>query len=429
MIREANQEVLNRLKSASPRLVDIRPAKDVIEGMDKYTVLHAGPPIDYPDMCAPMKEAVNAALIYEGLAANRDEAISVALSGKVKYYTCHEKGAVGPMTGVTTYSMPLLVVENTTHGNFAYSTINEGAGDVIRFGACTERTIERLHWIEDELAPCLKKALEYMGGLDLSAIMSQGLSMGDELHMRNMATSVVLLQKIVHPLSMVCTEEQMQRIMKFLTTKNDQFFLNMTMAANKSAADAADGVHGSTVVSAIARNGVEVGIRISGLPGQWFTAPAPLVDGLYFSGYSKEDANGDIGDSAIMETNGFGGFAMAAAPAIVRLLGIPDTQMAFDLTESMRTITVGEHQKYTIPGQNFRGLPLGIDIMKVVETTVTPGINTAIVSKEPGVGMIGAGLSRVPFECFKKALIAFDKAMQEEEAEKAAAKATKEGNA
>lgn len=414
MIKTANEEALNRLRNASPRLVDIRQAKDVLKDFDKYTILHAGPPIDYPQMCAPMKEAVHAALIYEGLAEDRDSAMKLAGSGNIRYLTCHEKGAVGPMTGVTSWSMPLFVVENTAYGNLAYSTINEGAGDVIRFGACTDRTVKRLHWIEEELAPALKKAIHKLGGLDVSAVMAQALSMGDELHMRNIASSMVLLHRLAAPLSEVCGPEELSRIMHFLTTRNDQFFLNIAMASNKSAADAADGIPESTVVTAIARNGVEVGIRISGLPGQWFTAPAPLVDGLYFSGFSQEDANGDIGDSAIMEVSGFGGFAMAASPAIVRLLGIPDTDEALKFTKTMRNICVGEHQKYTIPGLNFAGLPLGIDIMKVVETTITPGINTAIVSKKPGVGMIGAGLSRVPFEAFEKALIAFDASLREE---------------
>ena len=414
MIQAANDEALNRLENASPRLVDICQAKDVLKDFDQYTVLHAGPPIEYPAMCAPMKEAVHAALMYEGLAEDREQAAALAGSGRIRYKTCHEAGAVGPMTGVTTWSMPLLVVENTACGNAAYSTINEGAGDVIRFGACTGRTVKRLHWIEEELAPALKRAVDRLGGLDVSALMSQALSMGDELHMRNIASSMILLHRLAYPLSQVCPGPELGRILQFLTTKNDQFFLNIAMASNKSAADAADGIKESTIVTAIARNGVEVGIRISGLPGQWFTAPAPLVDGLYFSGFSQEDANGDIGDSAIMEVNGFGGFAMAASPAIVRLLGIQDTDEAVAFTKTMRGICRGEHRKYTIPGLNFSGLPLGIDVMKVVETAVTPGINTAIVSKEPGVGMIGAGLSRVPFEAFEKALIAFDASLGEE---------------
>lgn len=413
MIQQANQEALTRLKRASPRLVDIRRAGDVLEDFDRFTILHAGPPIDYPQMCAPMQEAVHAVLIYEGLAENRDAAAGLAASGKIRYLTCHERGVVGPMTGVTSYSMPLLVVRNETYGNLAFSTINEGAGDVIRFGGCTENTIRRLKWIETVLAPRLKQAVDLLGGLDLSAIMSQALSMGDELHMRNIASSMVLLHRLAAPLSQVCQPEELKEIMAFLTSRNDQFFLNFAMAANKSAADAAEGVPNSTLVTAIARNGVEVGIRVSGMPGRWFTAPAPLVKGLYFSGYSEEDANPDLGDSAIMEVNGFGAFAMAASPAIVRLIGIPDTDEANEFTQLMRAITVGEHQNYTIPGQNFAGLPLGIDLMKVVDTGIEPGLNTAIVSKQPGVGMIGAGLSRVPFAAFAKALIAFDEMIRE----------------
>lgn len=415
MIQQANQEALKRLKSASPRLVDVCRAGDVLKDFDKKTILHAGPPITYERMCAPMKEAVHAVLQYEGLAEDRDSAAKLAASGEIRFVPCHERGAVGPMTGVTSWSMPLLVVRNETYGNYAYSTINEGAGDVIRFGACTENTIRRLKWIENVMGPRLKDAVKLMGGIDLSAIMSQALSMGDELHMRNIASSMVLLHHIVPALAEVSQPQELKEILDFLTSKNDQFFLNFTMAANKSAADAAEGVPHSTVVTAIARNGVEVGIRISGLPGRWFTAPAPLVKGLYFPGYTEEeDANPDLGDSAIMEVNGFGGFAMAAAPAIVRLIGIPDTDEAFAFTQLMRTITVGEHQKYTIPGQNFAGLPLGIDIMKVVETGTEPGLNTAIASKVPGVGMIGAGLSRVPFKAFADALVAFDEALRSE---------------
>lgn len=413
MIQQANAEALARLRSASPRLIDIQPAGAVLKDFDRHTLLHAGPPIAYRSMCAPMKEAVHAVLMYENLASSREDAADLAQSGAIRFLPCHERGVVGPMTGVTSYSMPLLVVRNETHGNLAFSTINEGAGDVIRFGACTPNTIRRLKWIEEVLAPVLRDTIHLLGGLDLSAIMSQALSMGDELHMRNIAASMVLLHRLAAPLAQVCPPEHLNDVMKFLTTRNDQFFLNFAMAANKSAADAASGVEYSTLVTTIARNGVEVGIRVSGMPGRWFTAPAPLVEGLYFSGYSQEDANPDLGDSAIMEVGGFGGFAMAASPAIVRLIGIPDTDEAQAFTQLMRNITMGEHPSYTIPNQNFAGLPLGIDLMKVVETGIEPGLNTAIVSKEPGVGMIGAGLSRVPFEAFAKAIIAFDAMIQE----------------
>lgn len=415
MINQANSKALNRLKQANPRLVDIATAGDVLKDFDKQTLLHAGPPIDYKNMCSPMKQAVHAALIYEGLADSVSQAEQLALEDKIKFVPCHDRGVVGPMTGVTSWSMPLLVVENTTHKNIAYSTINEGAGDVIRFGACTDNTIRRLKWIEKTLAPALKQTIDKMGGLDLSAMMAQAISMGDELHMRNMSATLLLLFKLSKTLSEVVHGQELTEILEFITSKNDQFFLNFAMAANKSAADAASGIEHSTIVTTIARNGVDVGIKVSGLGSEWFTCKAPVVEGLYFSGYDSSDANPDIGDSAVMEVNGMGGFAMAASPAIVRIIGIPDTNEAERLTESMRRITFGEHDNYTIPGDNFSGLPLGIDLIKVVEENILPIINTAIVGKEAGVGMIGAGLSEVPFDVFKKAIIAFDDKIKNEE--------------
>lgn len=413
MISTANDLALQRLKNASPRFVDVKQAKDLLPDFDKYTILHAGPPIKYLDMCAPMQEAVHAALIYEDLAVDREDAKLLASSSKIKYSPCHSKGVVGPMTGVTSWSMPLLVVENTDYGNYAYSTINEGGGDVIRFGACTDNTIKRLKWIENTLAPCLKKVVDSYGGIDLTGIIAQAVTMGDELHMRNNASSRVFVYEIVSRLAQVNESEEFLEVIEFLTSRNDQFFLNFAMAANKSAADAASNIPGSSIVTAIARNGVEVGIKVSGLKDEWFTAPAPAVDGLYFSGFDENDSNPDLGDSAIMEVNGFGAFAMAAGPAIVQILGIENTSEAFELTEEMTKITHGEHFKYSVSTTNFSGLPLGIDVMKVIESNITPAITTAIAGKEPGVGMIGAGLSRVPYLVFDKAIRRFDEVVQE----------------
>ena len=411
---KANALALERLTAADPVLVDVKPAYEVLEGLTPTTFLHAGPPIAFEDMCAPMQGAVYCALLNEGIAKTVEEAKVMAVDGTVTYAPCHGYGAVGPMTGLTTWSMPLWVVEDRATGRRSYANISEGVGVGLRFGEYGQKTLERLAWMREYLGPLLSRLLREAGGIDLAPMMAQGLAMGDELHMRNHAGTALFVKNYAWLIAKLAGD-QAERVLKFIGVGHDQFFLNIAMAANKLAADLADGVPGSTMVTAIARNGVEVGIRISGLPGRWFTAPAPLVKGLYFPGYTEEeDANPDLGDSAIMEVNGFGGFAMAAAPAIVRLIGIPDTDEAFAFTQLMRTITVGEHQKYTIPGQNFAGLPLGIDIMKVVETGTEPGLNTAIASKVPGVGMIGAGLSRVPFKAFADALVAFDEALRSE---------------
>ncbi|PNV59861.1 hypothetical protein C0033_21520 [Clostridium sp. chh4-2] len=404
-MQKANEIAVGRLMSSEPVLIDVKPAYEVLNGLERNIILHSGPPIEFEQMCEPMKGAVYCALLNEGIAKDIEEAKIKAVDGSVVYKTCHEFGAVGPMTGLTTWSMPLWVVEDRNTGKRSYANISEGSGVGLRFGEYSEKTLNRLKWMERVAAPVFSRIIRELGGIDLAPIMAQGLSMGDELHMRNHATTALIL-KLLCPHIARTAGEDAEDILKFIGVGNDQFFLNLAMAANKLAADAADGVEGSTMVTAIARNGVDIGIRISGLPGRWFTAPSPVVDGLYFPGYVKEDANPDIGDSAIMEVGGFGGCAMVAAPAIVRFLGAESVQTAIDTTDSMYKITLAEHPKYQIPINDFRGVPCGIDIMKVVETRITPVLNTAIASNRAGVGMVGAGMSVLPIEPFEEALMA-----------------------
>lgn len=400
---KANEIALGKMFESDPILVDVKPAYEVLKGLTKTTFLHAGPPINFEDMCAPMKGAVYCGILNEGLAKNIEEAIELATSGVITYKPCHEFGAVGPMTGLTTWSMPLWVVEDRNTKQRSYANLSEGSGVGLRFGEYTEKTLNRLKWMEKTVAPVLSDVIKEIGGIELGPILAQGLAMGDELHMRNHATTSLIL-KIMSPYIARIGKENAEDILRYIAVGNDQFFLNLAMTANKLAADAADGVHGSTLVTAIARNGVKVGIRISGLPGRWFIAKSPMVKGLYLPGYIEEDANPDLGDSAIMEVGGFGGCAMVTAPAIVKFLGATNVNIAKETTDSMYEITLGEHPRYQIPVYNFRGVPCGIDIMKVVETGITPVLNTAIASNKSGVGMIGAGMSTLPIEPFEKAL-------------------------
>ena len=407
IVKEANDRAVAKLKNAMPFWVDVKPAYKAI-GIDKFTLLHAGPPIKWEEMCGPMKGAVIATLKYEGLADNDDDAWALAGSGKINFEPCHHYHAVGPMTGITSYSMPLICVENKENGNFAYSTFNEGAGDVIRFGAYGENTVKRLKWIEKCFAPVMKAFVQKQEGVNLKAVISQSLNMGDELHMRNAASTNLFIKTIIAGVADVCEDlSQLRECINFMTTNNDQFFLNFAMAASKASAEAAHGIEHSTLVTAMARNGVNIGIRVSGLGDQWFVAPAADVEGLYFSGYTADDANKDIGDSAIMETGGVGGFAIAAAPAIVRFLGAGTYRDALNFTNDMYEIAYSESEQYTMPNLDYRGTPIGIDISKIVSTGICPIINTAIVSKEPGVGMIGAGISRAPMLMFENALLAY----------------------
>nr|WP_301540581.1 DUF1116 domain-containing protein [Enterococcus gallinarum] len=345
--------------------------------------------------------------MYEGLASNQEEANELAESGEIEFAPAHKHDAVGPMAGIISPSMPVHVVENRTHGNKAFCTVNEGLGKVLRFGANSEEVINRLKWIEETFAPALKKALALTDGIDLKSITSQALHMGDECHNRNKASTSLFYREIIdYFLQTDLSKEELRGVTKFIR-ENEHYFLNLSMPASKSALDAAHGVKYSTVVTTMARNGVEFGIRISGLDkDQWFTAPANFVKGMFFPGYTEEDANPDLGDSAITETMGIGGFAMGASPAIVQFVG-GEVQDAINYSEQMYEITVGENSNYSIPTLNFRGGAYGIDIRKVIETSILPVINTGMAHKKAGIGQIGAGIVHPPFECFEKAITAF----------------------
>ncbi len=405
-IEAANAEAVRRILAAEPMVIGIGKALDTVPGMAKDLVLHSGPPISWDKMCGPMKGAVIGGLIYEGLAANAKEAEELAASEKIRFDPCHHHNAVGPMAGVMTASMPVWIVENKAFGNMAYCTLNEGLGKVLRYGAYSDEVIERLKWIEKELAPILSKALELHGPMDMKSIIAQILQMGDEGHNRNRAgTSIIIRELAPHLVMLDYPKEKLSRALAFLNA-NDHFFLNLSMPSAKCSVDAAAGIEGSTIITTMARNGVEFGIKLSGLSGQWFTGPSGVVDGLYLPGFGPKDAARDIGDSVITETAGFGGFAMAAAPAIVKFVG-GSPEDAIAVTENMYAITNAESEAYRIPVLDFRGTPSGIDVRKVVETGILPAINTGIAHKEPGIGMVGAGLVKPPENAFRDALIAF----------------------
>lgn len=408
-IETANKEAFTRLVSSRPRIVGMGKAIDVIPGMKKDMLLHAGPPITWERMCGPMKGAVMGALIYEGVAATPEEAEEIAASGKIEFSPCHHHNAVGPMAGIVSPSMPVFIVENETYKNKSYATMNEGLGKVLRMGAYSPDVISRLKWMEKVLYPTLERAIKVLGAIDLKNIIAQALHMGDEVHNRNRAATSLLF-RILAPAIVKTSEdpEAIESVLRFIDG-NDHFFLNISMAASKAALDAASGIEGSTMVVCMARNGTDFGIRVSGLGDEWFIAPAEVPpNALYFPGFTKDDANPDIGDSSITETAGTGGFAIGAAPAIVQFTG-GTPQDAINKTLSMYEVTIGENTAYQIPFLGFRGTPTGIDIRLVIEKGIPPFIDTGIAHKNPGVGQVGAGLVDAPMECFRKALIAFAK--------------------
>ena len=402
-INQANAEALKRILGAQPTLVGMGTAGEDIPGMTKKTILHAGPPVTWDKMCGPVRGAVIGGLIYEGLAANKEEAEKLAASGEITFDSCHHHNAVGPMAGIVTYSMPVWKVVNKTSGNYAYCTVNEGLGKVLRFGAFGDEFIDRLKWIQNEFYPSDKEAIAINGENNLKTMISQVLQMGDEGHNRNKAGTSLLIRELAPAIAQTHFPlEKIVKVLEFLNS-NDHTFLNLTMPACKSTMDPVGNIPYCTIVYTMARNGTEFGIRVSGFGNRWFTAPAEIIDGLYFPGYTQADANPDVGDSCITETTGIGGFCMAAAPAIVQFVGgtVADS---IKYSTQMYEITEGEGNTYQIPALNFRGSATGIDIRKVIETGIRPIINTGIAHKDMGVGQVGAGIVSPPMKCFEDAL-------------------------
>jgi len=406
-IEQANQTAVNRMMEARPILKAVATARDVIPGMKDNLFLHAGPPIEWVRMSGPLRGAIIGAMLFEGIAKSEAEANSMVERGEVEFDSCHHHGAVGPMAGVTSASMKVYVAENAEHGNKSFSNLNEGYGKVLRYGAFSEEVLKKLRWMNDVLGVALADALASSSGIDLRALIAEALHMGDEGHNRNKAGSLLYL-KLISPLIAKTMKDSaaMSEVLQFIGD-NALSVLNPVMAACKAMTDAAHGVEGSTIVTTMARNGTDFGIRVSGLgERQWFTAPAEIPVGLFFSGFSQADANPDIGDSAITETAGIGGFAMATAPAIVTFVG-GTPKDAMNATLEMYEITFAESKYFTMPSLDFRGTPTGIDIRKVVELGITPRINTGIAHKNAGVGQVGAGLVRPPLAIFEQALLAY----------------------
>jgi hypothetical protein len=401
-IEESNREAVRRIMAGRPEIVGLDLAKHVIPGVTEHTILHAGPPITWERMCGPTRGAVMGALVYERLAGSPEDAAELSASGEITFEPCHHRHAVGPMAGIISPSMPVWIIENAEFGNRAFCTLNEGLGKVLRYGAFGDDVYRRLHWMADVLYPTLASALEETGPIDLRAMIAQALHMGDECHNRNRAGTSLFFRAIAPGLARTCEDgERLAQVVEFING-NDHFFLNLSMPAAKAMLEPAEGIKGSTILSVMARNGTDFGIRMVGDPDRWFTAPAGIVEGLYLPGFSADDANPDIGDSTITETAGFGGFAMAAAPAIASFVG-GTAQDALSSTLEMYEICFTEHEHFTIPALDFRGTPLGIDVRLVMETGILPKLNTGIAHKDPGIGMVGAGVLRAPKRCFRDA--------------------------
>ncbi len=402
-VEAANTTALARLTAADPVLVDVAPAGDVVEGLEGRMILHAGPPIPWERMCGAMRGSVIGLVLWERWASSPEAAERLLAQGHIRLEPNHHHHGVGPMAGTTSPSLPVWVVENRTFGNRAYCRLAESWQ---QFGQFDSEALAGLDRWRDVWAPSVRAGLRKRGPVPLKSIIGRALQMGDELHNRPNAASS-LFANVMGP-AMVDADVPRAALLETMgyLAGNEFLFLGISMAAAKSCAEPMEGVDGSVLVTAMARNGVEFGIRVSGMPGTWFVAPAPSVEGLFLPGFKAEDAGLDMGDSAITETVGWGGFTLGGAPGILALTGgTPDDAMR--MTRDMREITAGTSPDYRMPALGFAGCSVGIDIRKVVSTGIEPVIDTAIAHHDPGYPKIGGGLVHAPIECFRKALAEF----------------------
>ena len=408
-VEEANQKAVVRMMDSEPVWVDIAPASKKM-GLRGKTLLHAGPPLRWEDASGPMKGAIVGATIYEGWAETEKQALRLAEEGEIRLDCDHHHNAAGPMAGVISPSMPVYELEDKKFGIRTYSNMNEGIGKVLRYGAYSREVLDRLHWMSDTFAPVLqataKGMLHASGGLALKPMIAQALTMGDDCHNRYVATTSLFAKQIAPYLVRTGYEPKILAEVSRFIDGNNFTMLNMGMAAGKAMTLAGHNVKYSTIVTVMSRNGTDAGIWVSSLGNRWFTAEAPVPKGLWFPGFSEADANPDLGDSSITETAGFGGFAMAAAPAIVSWVG-GSVQGALDVTERMYEITQTRHKHFLIPFLDFKGTPVGIDLRKVLKTGVTPMINTGIAHRKAGVGQVGAGTVSFPMQVFRDAFEAY----------------------
>lgn len=399
--RRANGDALERLVGGRAVLLDVRPAIEVVPGMHPDLILHAGPPLAWDEMVPPMQAAVQGALVHAGACGTLEDAARLARNGRIRFAPAHDHGMVGPMAGVVCATMPVLMVRNETYGNLAFATINEGLGKVLRYGANDETVLARLRWIRDVLAPSLQAALRRSGPMDLTQMIAEALHRGDEAHNRNKAGTALFLRLIAPHLCRAAGGEVAAQCLEFIGG-NDHFFLNLSIAHSKAVTDAVGTVPGSTLVVAMAGNGVRFGLRVAGLGPVWITSPPDPPVGRMFDGFTQADGVPLMGDSYVSEAAGVGAFAMAAAPAIAGFIGGKASDM-IGHTQRMYQITLGEHPSFTIPALDFRGTPVGIDVRRVVATGVQPVLNTGIAGRRPGIGQVGAGIAAAPLACFVEA--------------------------
>jgi hypothetical protein len=392
-VGETSGFALNALDTTPVTATGVRRADEVCPAVDARRFLHAGPPIALADIVGPVRGAVLGALVFEGQADDVRDAERILARGQIELLPCHDAGGVGAMAGIVTPSMPAVVV-GSGNGVTSFAPLNEGLGQALRFGSNDDAVLSRLVWMRDVVAPLLDAAIDDVGGLDVIGLQSEGLRRGDECHNRNVASTAAIIAMLAPSIARLARKPaEAAAVLRYMAS-NPHFFLSFSMAAAKVLADCAQSSADPGVVTAICANGRSLGIRVSGLGDRWFLDDAPIGNPKLFPGYTLEDVCPALGDSYITEVVGLGAFALVAAPALTVFTG-GDPALSSGLVDELRTITRGSSSRFLVPSEGFRGTPLGIDVRLIEQTGVSPLVNNGLAHCRPGVGQVGAGLTRL----------------------------------
>lgn len=395
MSEEANRDAIERVLRVEPRFVGVRPALEVVPGMRRELILHAAPPASWDTVSPVLREGLLGAAAFEGLDA-----------GEAELGAAQDHSAMAGGAGSITASTPVVVVEDRASGRRAFHFLMEGFGRALILGMHGEDVFERLRWLRDDAAPALDAAVQTLGGIDCDELIVEALRRGDELHNRNAAATSMLAERLAPGLARAAVPVDLQeRLFEFMRG-NPQFFVAISLAASRLLLEAGHGVDGSSLLTAVGANARECGIKVSGLGDRWFTAPAEVPEGVFLESFGPDDAGPACGDSLLVECAGLGASVLPAAPALWPLLGA-DAARAALIYEDTRLIALADHPRYCVPALGERGAPVGIDVLRVVETGIRPVIDIVMIHREPGRGMIGFGLTSPPMACFEQAAKAF----------------------
>lgn len=408
-INLANEEAVSKIIDGNPVWVDILPAGEVIEGLEDYTIIHSGPPIDYEDMVMLHKRGMVSGCLFEGWAKTEEEAVELLKSGKIKMMSALDTNTVGAGTGIITKSVAMVIIEDKVTGKRAATFPAEGEfqGGFCGWGLYNEGIANNLKVMREKWLPIMRMAVKSLGGIPIKPILAESMQMGDENHTRQTASDL-LFDKILLPamFKLDIPKEDILDAMKYVV-ETPRFFHCFGQGASRTALIGADGIKYSTMVTAVCGNGVTFGIKVAGLPNKWFIAPAPMMKGKYTSPkFTIKDQLPWIGDSCVVECYGMGGLACSASPIVGNLRGL-NLKQCIAITREMEKITITRNPSFPVPNIDFDFLPCGIDVVKVLETGITPEIHGGMFNYQGG--LIGAGSARIPMECFKKAMEEFKK--------------------